>query len=289
MSDGIAYQNMDIEFKILSEHFKEKSFKAYGLDLPKIKEVLPTNMPVIKADEKRIDNLFLLEDETLAIVDYEATDKLINRVKYVNYIARVMEKYYKDEKPMPNLRMIVIYTGDVEVAENRLETSCFSLVLEQVFLKNLNGEDIYQGIKKKLENKELLTDEELMRLIILPLTEKGKENKQKRIEQVVELAKQIEDESEQVFVIAGIMVSSDQFIDKKYADNARRWLKMTKIGRAFEEEKLDALRELEAELTKKFARKLILGNIDVIDIMNYTGLSRKEIEAMQGEMLAVSQ
>ncbi len=28
MSDGIAYQNKDIEFKLISETFKEKSFEA---------------------------------------------------------------------------------------------------------------------------------------------------------------------------------------------------------------------------------------------------------------------
>ncbi len=44
MSDGIAYQNKDIEFKLLSETFREKSFEAYGLKLPRIKEILPTSM-----------------------------------------------------------------------------------------------------------------------------------------------------------------------------------------------------------------------------------------------------
>ena len=37
MSDGIAYQNKDIEFKLLSGTFKEKSFDAYGLDMQKNK------------------------------------------------------------------------------------------------------------------------------------------------------------------------------------------------------------------------------------------------------------
>ena len=81
MSDGIAYQNKDIEFKLISETFKEKSFEAYGLNLPKIKAVLPTNLPKVSANEKRMDHLFLLEDDTVAIVDYEAEDKLANRVK----------------------------------------------------------------------------------------------------------------------------------------------------------------------------------------------------------------
>ena len=51
LSEGIVYQNKDIEFKMISETFKEKSFTAYGLNLPKIKAVLPTNLPVVFANE----------------------------------------------------------------------------------------------------------------------------------------------------------------------------------------------------------------------------------------------
>ena len=40
-----------------------------------------------------------------------------------------------------------------------------------------------------------MSEKELMLLIILPLAKKGKEVKQKVIEQVVDLAKQIEDET----------------------------------------------------------------------------------------------
>ena len=63
-----------------------------------------------------------------------------------------------------------------------------------------------------------------MLLIILPLAKKGKEVKQKVIEQVVDLAKQIEDENTQAFVITGILVSSDKFIDRDYAKSVRRYL-----------------------------------------------------------------
>ncbi len=72
MSEGIAYQNKDILFEILGETYREKSFAAYGINLPPIRKPLPTNPPKISASEKDIDNLFPLEDGTYAIVDYEA-------------------------------------------------------------------------------------------------------------------------------------------------------------------------------------------------------------------------
>jgi hypothetical protein len=68
-TSSIAYQNKDIASKVFAENFKGKSLKVYGLDVPKVVQVLPTNLPEITANELRIDNLFLLEDGTLAIID----------------------------------------------------------------------------------------------------------------------------------------------------------------------------------------------------------------------------
>ena len=289
MPEGIAYQNKDIEFKLMSETYKEKSFDAYGLKLPKIKEVLPTNLPAVSANEMRIDNLFLLEDDTVAIVDYESEDKTSNRVKYINYIGRIMQRYDSQGIRIPELRMIVIYTGDVETAKDTWEIPCLTLKMEQVFIHSLPDAEIYQSVKKKLENNETLPEKELMQLIILPLAKKGKEAKQKMIEQVVDLAKQIEDENTQAFVITGILVSSDKFIDRDYAKSVRRYLSMTKVFQILEEEKQEAIniarknerRETRLEMIESF----IKAGTDTLTLMQATGLTKEEIEEIKKNMM----
>ena len=289
MPEGIAYQNKDIEFKLMSETYKEKSFEAYGLKLPKIKEVLPTNLPAVSASEMRIDNLFLLEDDTVAIVDYESEDKTSNRVKYINYIGRIMQRYDSQGIRIPELRMIVIYTGDVETAKDTWEIPCLTLKMEQVFIHSLPDAEIYQSVKKKLENNETLSEKELMLLIILPLAKKGKEVKQKVIEQVVDLAKQIEDENTQAFVITGILVSSDKFIDRDYAKSVRRYLSMTKVFQILEEEKQEAINLAEKEGQRKsqlqIAENLIKAGADILMIMKGTGLTKEEIEEIKKNMM----
>ena len=289
MPEGIAYQNKDIEFKLMSETYKEKSFDAYGLKLPKIKEVLPTNLPAVSANEMRIDNLFLLEDDTVAIVDYESEDKTSNRVKYINYIGRIMQRYDSQGIRIPELRMIVIYTGDVETAKDTWEIPCLTLKMEQVFIHSLPDAEIYQSVKKKLENNETLSEKELMLLIILPLAKKGKEVKQKVIEQVVDLAKQIEDENTQAFVITGILVSSDKFIDRDYAKSVRRYLSMTKVFQILEEEKQEAINLAEKEGQRKsqlqIAENLIKAGADILMVMKGTGLTKEEIEEIKKNMM----
>ncbi|MDE7311954.1 MAG: hypothetical protein K2N87_10145 [Eubacterium sp.] len=111
---SIAYQNKDITSKVLAENFKGKTFRVYGLDLPEIEEAEPTNIPAVSVNELRLDNLFRLADQTVAIVDYESEYQKADKVKYLNYLAGIAKRYQREKKDCPVLRMVVIYTGDVE-------------------------------------------------------------------------------------------------------------------------------------------------------------------------------
>ncbi len=199
MSEGIAYQNKDILFKILGQTYKEKSFAAYGIDLPPIRELLPTNLPKISANEKDIDNLFLLEDGNF------------------------------------DLRLIVIYTGDVKSAESDFETKCLTLRTKQAFLSHIDGETAFNTILQKIHSGTVLEDDDLMKLVILPLTVPGPKGKQEMLEKVVDLAEQI-----------------------------RRKINMTQSGQLYEKEKI----EYRNQKIREMALKLLLRNIDIIDLYN---------------------
>ena len=88
----IAYQNKDIVSKLFGQQMKGKSLSLFGLksDL-KVVDVKPTNIPIVQARELRMDNLFELEDGSVAILDYESTYKKANFTKYGRYIMDVIE------------------------------------------------------------------------------------------------------------------------------------------------------------------------------------------------------
>ena len=278
MPEGVAYQNKDILFKILGQTYKEKSFAAYGINLPPIRELLPTNLPKISANEKDIDNLFLLEDGTYAIVDYESEFKKANKIKYLNYIARVMEKYYPKENDF-HLRLVIIYTGDVKRAELIFETNCITLRMEQVFLSHIDGKTAFDTIFQKVQSGTLLEDDDLMKLVILPLTIPGSQGKQEMLEKVVDLAEQIPDEGQRIFTLSGVIVASDKFIDRKYLEQIRRRINMTQLGQLYEKEKI----EYGNQKTREMALKMLRRNINIVDIMEVTGLTEAELLRLQSE------
>ena len=239
----VAYQNKDITSKFLAENFKGKTFRVYGLDLPVIKQVLPTNIPTIKANELRLDNLFELADGTVALVDYESEYSKEDKVKYLNYLTGIANRYQRDKKDCPVLRMIVIYTGDIkrEQVSAEYDIGAVSLKINPAFLSELDSEKIFYQLEEKVKRKQALSDEELMQFIILPLAYREKKQKQEKIHQTVELAVQIEDKGQQIFTLSGILVFTDKVIDKETANKIRRAIEMTQVAQIFEEEKQQAL------------------------------------------------
>lgn len=256
-NNDIAYQNKDIMSKVFADKFADKSLKVYGLDIPKIKQVLPTNLPAVSANELRIDNLFLLEDGTIAIIDYESKYKKEDKIKYLNYITRVLERYKTEGKLDVELRMIVIYTADVKPDEVQPEYNAGTLkfAITPAFLSRIDSKEVMDRLNKKVLNHEPLTDEELMEFIILPLTYKGDDGKKKALESSIELAKQLDNEELSVFILTGILVFSDKVIDNETAMKVKRWIGMTKVAKLYEAEKERALAEKDAEIAAEKAKR----------------------------------
>lgn len=132
----IAYQNKDVTAKVMAEALKGKSLAPFGIHQLKIVDILPTNLPVIESNELRLDNLFLLSDGSIGIMDYESAHNQENFVKYINYIARVIKRYAINHKldRIKQIKMIVIYTADVDHAEAVYDLGGIVLKIEPTFL-----------------------------------------------------------------------------------------------------------------------------------------------------------
>ena len=267
--NGIAYQNKDIASKVFAEKFRDVSLDVYGVKLPRIVRVLPTNLPEISANELRIDNLFLLEDGRIAIIDYESSYKKHNHLKYIGYIYRVLERYFGQGVTDIEIVMVVIYTADVLRNEVETDFDAGALLLkeESAFLSELPSDSIKANLDAKVRAGEELSEEDIMKFIILPLTYK-KEAQGKAIEDAINMAKMIKNEDTMVFVLSGILVFSDKVIDDELSRKTKEWIAMTKVGRLFEEE---AEQKVKSAVKTADARRLVglieaFAHSDSIDI-----------------------
>lgn len=132
-----------------------------------------------------------------------------------------------------------------------------------------------------------MEDDELMRLVILPLTIPGTEGKQSMLERIVDLAEQIPDEGQRIFTLSGVIVASDKFINRDYMDQIRRRINMTQLGQLYEKEKIEYANQKVRENTKEMAKSLMDEGDDIIKIMKVTGLTEAELLRLQDENVTV--
>lgn len=122
-----------------------------------------------------------------------------------------------------------------------------------------------------------------MKLVILPLTMPGVEGKQKMLEKVVCLAEQVTDGKQQIFILSGVIVASDKFINREYLEQIRRRINLTQLGQMYEKEKI----EYGNQKVRKMAKSMLEEGIDLVKIMKITGLTEDELLRLQDEAVTV--
>lgn len=179
--------------------------------------------------------------------------------------------------------MIVLYTSDVEekIVETQLNIGCLQLQLQAGYLSQIETEGTFEKIEQSIVTIGALSEEDMMRLIILPLTVKGGAGKQEMLRKVVTLAKELKDDEQQISAIAGIVTFADKIISMEYSNQLKEWIRMTKVGRLFEEEKMEAVKktkeQVTEQVTRNMAQKMKHNGVSVELIANTTGLSEEEI------------
>ena len=279
----IAYQKKDIMSKVLAEEFKGKSFEVYGVKLPKIVDSRPTEMAAVEANELRLDRLFRLEDGSFLIVDYESVYGEVNKIKYMGYITRVMKTLYKRFRRYPRLRILIIYTADVTRDRTRpdLELGAVSIHLEEAFLSEIDGDEVYSRVISKIDKDMKLNDIDVMQLIVYPLTYKKKGDKQNAIQRIIQLLDRIEDELQRVFIIKCLLVFCDKLIQDNDADKIRSMLMLTKVEQIIEKEKQDAIEAKAVEVKINVAKNLLNSGSTPEYVADNTGMTLEAVIELQ--------
>ena len=228
------HQGKDVAYKFLAEKFRDKTFAVYGLKLPAIKDFLPTDFPAIEANDRIADHVFLLEDGSFAIVDYESDFKPEKKLEYIEYAIRLHRRYFNPHKPI-KIRFIVIYTCKVKSAHSSIDAGALRLDVEEVFMTHIDGDAEFERLKAKLRNDEDFTDEDLMKLIILPITQTKNEDISGMIDNVIEFAEGMKNSKikanaeASVFVLAAMGTALKNYITEAQKDKIREVIEMTSL------------------------------------------------------------
>ena len=210
MSKEKNSSDRDTLHKVLAQAYKGKSFAVLGIELPSIRELLPA----IPVSDGFIDGLFLLEDGTYAVMEYASGCHKADMIRYPEHIAKIMERYDKENGRF-NLHLIIIYTGDVNKAETVFDFGCMTIRPEQVFLSCMDGNAESESIRQKIYSGLSLTDDDLMKLVVLPLSVPGSEGKTQLFDKILTLAENIPNEEQRAFVLSAMELATNRYINRK--------------------------------------------------------------------------
>lgn len=256
------HQGKDTVYKYLSNIFKDKSFAAYGLkNFPAIKAFLPTDFPTVEANYRIADHVFLLEDDSYAIVDYESSFKNENKLKYLDYATRTYKRYFKPGQPI-KIRIIVIYTCSVKSADSSIRAGSLNLDVEEVFMTHINGDAEFERIKAKFMNNEDLTDEDLMKLIVLPITQMKNDDISGMIDNVIDFAEEMKnvDIGNCAFVLSAMSVAMRNYITEE--QKRRIWEVLTTMTSIIQ----DLVQELDRKIAEEKQQQRQAGRAEGITV-----------------------
>ncbi len=288
--EGIAYQNKDIASKYFAEEYKDTLFKVYGLDLPDIVSIEPTELPAVEANDMFMDNLFLLADGSYAIIDYESKYTDENKVKYLGYVARLVKRLYNQNKKIPKIRVVIVYTADVSKGStnNELDLYADKLMLTEVFLSELDATSILAECKEVIEKGSSLQPIQKLRLMLCPLSEIGKEAKRAALRAVIDLAKDLSDEEEQRQILAGMIAFSDKIISRDDAEEIRRLMSVTKVGQIIYEEQEEAVKKAVDSREVQRIEDMLRRGKTVEEIVDFCGYPYEQVKKVEENLVATA-
>lgn len=125
-----------------------------------------------------------------------------------------------------------------------------------------------------------------MELMILPLTYRTDREKKSCIHRCFEMAKQIQNQCVQAFVLAGMLVFADKVITEEDSRDIKEWIMMTKVARLFEEEKLEYAKEQSEKMACEMAKRMLARGMSVDEVADIAEtLSKAEIRELAEELM----
>ena len=183
----------DFVFRYLAHNFQGSAlFHALNLDLPPIKAFISSDLPAVDASDGEADLICLLEDGYYLIMEFDSHAGIKEYHKYMKYFVRFVDHYEKPGKKI-KVRFVVVYTSDLKRSKAEYTNGPMHFTVEQCFLSAIDSDGDFDRIMVKINRREQLDYEDISKLVILPMTKRGKPDKRQMIDQVIDAASKLKE------------------------------------------------------------------------------------------------
>ena len=262
----MSTQHEDVVMKSIMELFKGDAVKFFGID-KRVISAAPTELSHIPVQKNINDWVLYADDDSYIHFEFQSDYSKKDLARFMVSDAML---YYNEGKP---IKTIVVYSSDIKETITALDADSIKYQVHAFYMFKLNGDQVYEQIKAKIDSGEQLTKQDLMSIVFLTLM-KNSVDKATRIEQSVELSKRLSNHDEQVQIQAMLGLLVEKFV--KDPDELKRLKELMSMGVIAEMIRDDAIKDV--------ARKLLMRGISVEAISEDTGLPESTIRDLQTEI-----
>jgi hypothetical protein len=220
----IAHHNYDVIFKAVTERFKDNALEFYGVHVPPIVDVEPTELSKVEINTRKMDFVFRLADGTYLHLEFQTSRKEDDLLRFLSYDVGL---YTKKKR---NIRTVVIYGADVEEAPDTLSIGSVNYQVQCVFMSAYDGDAVMQELWHKVRGGDTLTEIDQLNLIFMPLM-RSKVDRSERAIEAVKMAESVQDEVVKLSLLGSIIGITARFIDKEYVRRMVEVLRMNEVYR----------------------------------------------------------
>ncbi|WP_458413803.1 hypothetical protein ACNQFZ_02600 [Schinkia sp. CFF1] len=271
----IPRNHKDIGFRSLAAMFKDEFIPFTGIQLPKVKDVIQTNVPLIEVKDRGMDINFLLEDGTIAHIEFES-DSLTEKdlIRFAYYDLALYEQ--RSQK----IRRIVVFSSGVSpTTKNQLDIGSVKQQQDSIFLEyDFNGDEIFGKIKETIMKGNPLTNIERLQIILLPMMKTNQSTISKRAYELTKFLQENIDDDFKHYIIGAMVTVNYSHINEPEKAKILEVLKMAKpFEDLYKEFEMKGREEGKEEARKEFAKRLFQDGIEISYIKKVTQLSDQEI------------
>lgn len=218
----------DAIMKSIMDVFKEDALKFFGIK-SKIIAAARTELKDIQINTSFMDYTFLLDDDSFLHFEFQTSNKKSDLSRFLAYDAVL---HYKENKPV---NTIVVYSSNIKKAETSINVGSIKYSIRAFYMGSINGDKKYEYLKQKIKNDKILSNEDLLLLVFLPIMDSAKD-KNERIIESIKLAKEIKNKENQMNSLALLYAFAEKFVDICDMDKIKEVFGMTQLGKLLRDE-----------------------------------------------------
>lgn len=278
----MARNQEDLIMKRAMTVFAEQAVAYFG-EIKKVKGVAPTELVDLEILEKRMDYVFLMDDETYSHFEFQTTDKrLIDLARFNVYDAVLYNQTQKQ------VYTYVIYSGDITNPLSGYSNGFSDYKVKVICMADQDADKILTDIENKLEAGITLSDKEILDLIFIPIMG-GTLTKEDKIVRALTISNNYSFEKKED-IQSMLYTFALKFLDSSQLGKVKEVIMMTDLGRMIKEEGIKEGVEKGIEKAKlDIARELLLEKVFTNErIAKISKLSLEKVEELEKELTAVS-